>query len=432
MIKIERIASLLSSISRLNFKNKNLNLLFIFVIYFSAFMVPFILFKIHFSGPYKDYGDFMITVNFTNKLCEGKMYIPHSMLHYILCYTHKIIEFIGIKITMAQLMIFLSCLLVVLKVHLTYLLMKFLLRDYNYSKLFILLVSFLLSLIGCIPIPTIIGIIPNCYYLCYGSPNTLHNPTSFLVIPISLVSILLTLIFLEKTNHRKITVNAGLSLMLLLSVWAKPPFFITFFPSMIIWLIFHGKDNRLTLIRQFIIISLPAILLLIYQYYKLSFMNEFVGKTKFYPLSMFSTCLEGCGCEEIFCKKLPFKILLLAINFVVCIAFPLAVLLINYKNSINDKTLVLFWINLIIGFIIGHSFITEKWTGSGVFLWSYNYAQYYIFIFSGTNLLKSVKDNPKKFNLWEITILLILFLAHLISGIAYYVRCLLKETYSYY
>jgi uncharacterized membrane protein len=252
----------------------------------------------------------------------------------------------------------------------------------------------------------------NNLYLGQWSPNIWHSPTIFMVKPFVLliffiISISIVDKNLEINNFRKVL----LSFLLLISSIAKPSFVFSFIPAFVLYhILYHIRSYRYYIISLLII--LPCVLFLMWQYLntynvEISQTNDlqdkiiftFFGVTKLYTPNVF-------------------------ISLLLAICFPLSVVVIDFRNVLLNRILVLCWINTLIAYLQA-SFLAEKFKfDQAAFTFGYSIALFPLFIFSFIHFLNFSGNKSKNINnfLLKFIFVISIFCAHLVSGIYYYIK----------
>lgn len=344
---------------------------------------------------------------------HGDYYIPHSMLHYITYGIYKICNWISLNISLYDVMVLLETFLVALILYIIYRVLLYYLKD-KFNEIILLLISISLIFVTSIYIP----FFNKFMYFGQGSPNTWHNPTTFIIKPIAILCFWGLVTYIQKYQHlsnKKLPII--LSILFALSVWAKPSFAITFYPALLIFLIIYYRKNFKIYWNIFLIL-LPSIILLAIQYYHTY--SQSLASTNDMKDNIIFTFF---GVIRLW-TKVPFISLLLAI------AFPLSILVIDLKNVKKNQILILSWLNVIIAYL-EFAFLAEKYKfPQGAFGFGYNLALFLLFIFSFIHLLNYIKSNTQKKQQIYAAICLIIYSLHLYSGVLYYLRYFITKTYT--
>ena len=117
-------------------------------------------------------------------------------------------------------------------------------------------------------------------------------------------------------------------------------------------------------------------------------------------------------------------------KFFLSILFPLAVLIFNFRRVVRDNTLMLAWVGFMASvpqmYLLAES--GSRFT-QGNFLWGAQIMSLILFVASARFLWRE-KLAPGKFPKREKTIVLIIYAAHFLAGIAYYVSLMIMAGYS--
>jgi len=106
-------------------------------------------------------------------------------------------------------------------------------------------------------------------YRGQGSPTIWHNPTYIAVKPAALLAILLSVSIIKK-GKVKLFEGVALAIIIGFSIILKPTFFQVFFPSIVVFLIYHWIVNRdMQFIKNWFFIILPSLAFMLFQYFML-------------------------------------------------------------------------------------------------------------------------------------------------------------------
>lgn len=328
----------------------------------------------------------------------------YSITKIIYCFINK---YLGGKIGIA---VFLSLVSIT-----SIILTKVILKEYDKSSSEFLQWIYAILLNFCIAI--YVPLVHNMFYIGLQTGNLWHNSTYICMKPLGLLAIILYL-KLQKQYLQKIEIKYYIlfCLTLILVNAVKPSFIVTFAPAMLIYLIIdffknikdRSKIRNIIIFGCAVLISLP---ILIYQ-------NSV----------LFGTDSENkitIGCMSIL--KLYHKYPL--ISLIQSAAFPLFVLITNWKTIIKDRKYS-FILTINIFGLAEYLFLQE--TGERFryanFSWQYYFTLALAFIFSIiiiNNRKKEEKDNNK---IYYIVCYILLGL-HILSGIIYFTRLLMGYMY---
>lgn len=392
--------------------SKSVNAIIKIAFYLILATIVFILFYVqaHSSGFKTDTNSHVARIM---PIIKGEYYLPHSMLHYLTFGIYSLCYWLSIKISLLNVMILLETFLVVLIVEIIYKILKFYLEN-KYSEPILLLIAVSLIFITSIYAPFFNKLL----YLGQWSPNTWHNPTTFIIKPIAICCMFGIYLFIQEHKFTKNKIFIVLlSAIFTLSIWAKPSFAISFYPALFIFLlVFHAKKYKLYL--NIFLILLPSVIFLVIQYLRTYYVQienttdlkdniifTFFGVTRLYTSNIF-------------------------ISLILAIAFPLSILIMDFKNVRKNHILILAWLNIIIAYLQS-SFLAEKFKfNQAAFVFGYNLALFFLFIFSFIHFLDYIRVKSEKKEKIIGSILLIVFFLHLYSGVYYYFHFLLTKSYS--
>ncbi len=243
------------------------------------------------------------------------------------------------------------------------------------------------------------------FYLGYIGLAIYHNPTIRLLQPVALLSFLCALrVFTPFPNSWKVVLSS--MLLVILSALIKPNYLLCILPALgvvVVIRLFWRKpvDWRLLMAGFFV----PAVLILLLQLW-ITYLLPGNGNNSiaFSPLGVMG------GFSSYLLPK-----------FFLSILFPLAVLIFNFRRVIRDNTLVLAWVGFMVSVPqmyllaeLGNRF------GNGNFLWGAQVMLFILFVASARFLWRE-KLATCVFSGWEDKVVLIIYAAHFLAGIAYYV-----------
>ncbi len=252
------------------------------------------------------------------------------------------------------------------------------------------------------------------FYLGYIGISTYHNPTIRLLQPVALLTYFCAMrIFASKSNSWKVVLSS--IFLVVFSAAIKPNLLLCILPAiglMVVIYLFRTKpvDWRLLLVGFF----MPGILILLVQLWINYILpgNE-NGSIVFSPLGVMK------GYSGFLLPK-----------FFLSILFPLAVLIFNFRRIVRDNTLMLAWLGFIVG-VLQMYLLAESGNrfGNGNFLWGAQIMLFILFVASARFLWREnleIEKPPK----WEKTVIMIIYTAHLLAGIAYYVSLMILAGFS--
>jgi hypothetical protein len=255
-------------------------------------------------------------------------------------------------------------------------------------------------------------------YLGQWSANTWHNPTTLLVKPIALCSMVGVYFLISKNPiSEKIKFRIALSILFALGIWAKPSFAITFYPALALFMIlYYGKD--LKLLFTIFIVMFPAAILLVIQYVQ-TYYAELNSTTDLKDNIIFS----------------PFAVIHYFspnafVSFLLATLFPIAVFIADYANAKKNRLLILVWFNLFSAYFFVSMFAEKIKFTQANFAFGYNLALFFLFIFSFIHFINFIKSKKDFRSQLISSLLMLIFFLHLFSGVYSYFRFLLLKDYS--
>ena len=267
-------------------------------------------------------------------IIKGSYFLPHSMTHYLVYGAYYISNILSVNTSLTSIMILSETLLVVLMV---FMISQLLVQKFKhlYSRRTLLLISLSLIIVSSIHLP----LVSRYFYLGNWSPNTWHNPTTFLIKPIAFLCILGIYYFIKQQNHANKGVYViSLSTLFTLSVWAKPSFAITFYPALFIFtFIYYTRDFKLYI--KIFLILLPSLVLLFFQYYK-TYHTKINDTFDLKDNIVFT----NFGIIKLYTNNI-------LLSLISAIAFPISILIIDFKSVKNNQLLILSWFTLIISYL---------------------------------------------------------------------------------
>lgn len=271
--------------------------------------------------------------------------------------------------------------------------------------------SCLIALIASFVGPLYVPIFNDHYYLGQWSPNTWHNPTNIAVRPFAIIATALLISIIRTIWSKEQCVGKReyylLSIFMVMSCFAKPSYMqgmvMGFSLFIIVSLLFYRNNiNKNVIINycKLCLSFLPAFIALVLQVYLTNTTNN--------------TQTGGIG--------IGWGIVLhtytsnMVISFVLALAFPLMVFLMNIRKILNNIIGHLLLCYLLGAWLESAVFYFKGKIGFGDFCWAYMIAMYIIWL-SSLIYFFVYEDNMKK----KVVCWIILF-AHLISGILYWMQ----------
>ena len=259
----------------------------------------------------------------------------------------------------------------------------------------------------------------DAWYITTGiSPNVWHNPTTLLCRPFSLWVLIMTYKIIkaykeEKPFGKLLFWNAWAAFM---SVWAKPSFLMTFLLAFCVYLLLEimaakGKRKEQFLFSVKMGLSyVPAVCMVLWQYLFL-----FEGE---------KDVESGIAFRWILSASEIIKILVLSAGFVTAAAVLFSLL----KMKRNVWLFGAFWLTL---GLIFKAFIAE--TGEratdGNFDWMLIITLFFLFMLCAGELLLKERPALKRWEKLAVCLVSVLYGAHLVTGIAWFIRILTGTRY---
>jgi hypothetical protein len=250
-------------------------------------------------------------------------------------------------------------------------------------------------------------------YLGQGSPNVWHNPTTITAKPFSFLALALCPALF---NNRNKVITAfyliGISLLLILSAWAKPNFIMAFLPALTIYcLLFHR--NQIWHWVYYLFICTPLILILSYQY-----SEKFSGES-----SGTSIMISVLGQNIYNYTSNPFFSLFLLT------AFPLVTLIV-YPKILTNKMYVLTLLTFITA-VMQYFTLAEEGVRylHGNFGWGRQIVVPMLFVLSMKELLINAHLYRDVKNRMKQGLIASVFIAHLLSGLLYFNQLIFTDSF---
>lgn len=251
-------------------------------------------------------------------------------------------------------------------------------------------------------------------YLGTGSGNPWHNPTQIISRPFALATfILMVTSFNNEVAQRKSNNNNVLFLYLIVSlvgVWLKPTFYISFYPSIAIFVLINTLLGNVSYKYLFSLGACSLISLI-----PLYFISKSV-----YSVSSSSVVLTFGSVWYQYTDSIIISVLKSSL-------FPLYVVLLNVLSKKRMSVeLKLSAVNFIFGACV-FFFLAEtgERANAGNFGWTYLMSLFVFFVFSMRDFFESKFVSVRCY-----TIGILFFLLHLLSGLYYF--CKLTLGYSYF
>lgn len=253
-------------------------------------------------------------------------------------------------------------------------------------------------------------------YLGVGTPNVMHNPTLITVKPFAfLVLIIYSNLVLEDRFSRRMVALILCSVVSLLSVLAKPNFAFAAIFSMPLWLVFCLRNENIFNWRRFIILLYPILLMvgcLMYQYFSKYGMENSSSKVVF----------DFLGVASLRSSNVFISLLLLSLfPFLLIVFFP------KVLNSYMVLATCATYIIACLQFI----FLAESGPryNAGNFGWGRQILISFVFCVCLAEFLKLCRMSLNKIEKAKVTILAVIYIVHIISGVIYFNQLLKTDGY---
>jgi hypothetical protein len=273
-------------------------------------------------------------------------------------------------------------------------------RD-GYTDAELLFVTFLMMTVSSVFIP---GMVANMY-LGQGSPNIWHSATLLTVKPLAFLAVFI--LFNRPDDHKGVAHYAGIWVLIILSIFAKPSFIFMLLPAL--WVLSALKGRLID--RPFLIfllaLSAGSLLAVGLQYYSVYYGGSVYAEQRA------TVVTDLLGVWSRYTKSVPVSIIL-------GIAFPLSVVLASPRRVYENDSLLLCWLMTLCGVVMGATLAeTGPRYHHANFMWSYRLAQQLVFVYSMAEFLKW--DRRGVGSLRYAVVISALSL-HIVSGMIYTVR----------
>lgn len=266
-------------------------------------------------------------------------------------------------------------------------------------------------LIGFTMLPMLVGPIffftmPERTYLGYITGNVYHNPTVILLRPLAIAVFFLGFQQLYARPAWKPILLGGV--LLALATQAKPNFSLTFLPAIALFALFDLKRFRsINWWYIFVGLALPAAAILAEQYY-MTYTGSNGDSIIFAPFQAILQYVPNIGTELLF--------------ILLSILFPLAFTILYRQQLRKEKTILLAWLNFLVGLAIALLFTEVEEQHALNFWWGPMVGLYILFIETiGQSLKLGVFNFRNKDKLVIKLSLTGILLLHLVCGGIYYV-----------
>lgn len=353
--------------------------------------------------------DLKTHIRFAQKLLsyslEHKLYfIPHPLFHILLIAFHFIFGSWELS----------AILLLITIIALTYNLQIFFISKVLKTGFFnngSIGFSFILLIISSIFIPPLNNwLSPHYFSVMFsgsGTPNILHNPTYYLVrvfvLPLFYFGIKL-LGDTFKLNKREIIV---FTLLLSLSILAKPNFALSFIPAYVILFAlksFKEYKNFANIIKNlFLLLSIPVIIL---------FLQFFAA----YMAGPRESTVHICNfCVWLNWSKIP------ALSILLGIGFPLFMFSLNIRKNIKLFNYQLAWLNFFMSLFFAGFFYEDGYRLlAGNFFWGYDLSLYLLFFVSITDFIEILRAKEFRIIHFKIICASLILLLHIAGGLYHF------------
>lgn len=244
------------------------------------------------------------------------------------------------------------------------------------------------------------------YYLGTWSPNQWHNPTNNMVRPFAILSIILILDILESGDKPDWKKHVALSIMLFLSVLAKPSFIQGIAPALALYVIVETISMRRLALQKYLLLAATFLPAVCYMFVQIR-VNLYEDQTR-----------EGIGVE--FLRVQHRYVDNAGAALLAGIAFPLfvTVMAIAVKKGLAKNARVLLMVCYLVSTWCEMSFLYEKGghEGDANFAWGYMLGLFVAFVLASIEFLEMQYLDFKYENAVKKTGL-ILFSVHLLFGI---------------
>lgn len=343
--------------------------------------------------------DLQLHIQFAKEIGQGRLVVPHFLYHLVIlsisCISHLSL-YDSSCLTLA------CC--IVLSTIITERIVRHFLKD-RYSDYFLLFVSVSLTIVSAIYFP-FINKLP---YLGVWGPNPWHNPTFIAAKPfVLLIFYLYALEITKGTYFEKRFSLLRISILLMICALIKPNFILAFIPASIVFC-FCLPGRKISMLLKNSLSLLPVIAVLILQF--LLTYNHNVSDPSSLQFCFFDAWQHHS-------KSVPIAILQ-------AIAFPLAILAIQFPRFSKDKALFFSWVLFVISLLIFGLFCESghrKYHAN--FAWTYIFCLNILFVYSAIVFLRWVSETEKKNRLFRLKLFFcnMVFLLHFFSGIYYLVH----------
>ncbi len=265
---------------------------------------------------------------------------------------------------------------------------------------------YIISLALNIYMPLYVPIINKDMYLGTISFNLYHNPTYITMKPFAILSLFLFIQIREKILDKELDVFKYIlfALALFIATWFKPSFAFGFIPCVVLAVLVDFFRGKLKNINKFIFLGftfVPTALLMLWQRTQL-FNDDGVSEISIGIFKVWSLYVRH-----------PLAALVLSL------AFPIVVLIFNFKDLAKDKVYRFSWIFAVFNVLI-FAFLYESGPrmAHGNFGWGAHFAVGVLFILSIAKFIQKIK----KINIEKTVFGSLVLGMHLIAGLNYFLQ----------
>jgi hypothetical protein len=271
------------------------------------------------------------------------------------------------------------------------------------------IISLLISISLLIVTPIFIfTLFNNNLYRGYIGISTYHNPTINLLKTFAILVFLYTMNVFREKRIRGETVT--LVILIIFSTLTKPNYTIALLPAIAVFVVYRIIKKRFVKWKMLIFgIGIPSVIVLGWQYF-FYFGQDIQSNIIFSPFQVY--LLRGKGTLGILA------------NFILSIAFPLCVYVLDYHKARRNFSLNFSWLVFLFGSFYSY-FLAQggKELGAGNFFWSAQIALFILFLVSAKHFIDNNRNfissaSPKR--LINVVFTLSIFGLHLFCGIYFY------------
>jgi hypothetical protein len=251
-------------------------------------------------------------------------------------------------------------------------------------------------------------------YVGQESPNIWHNPQMLFLKPFALLFFFYYMEFIQNDGQLTKRGYFILSSLLMISVVIKPSFVFAFLPATGIYLLaFHTRE--LHLYRKTLLLSLPTLAVLCYQYYITYYLSA--GMSHYHDKIIFTYF----GVMKLYTPSVVVSTLLV-------LAFPLSVAIYYRRELAHNIYARMAWILTAVSFAQAAFLAEQEKFSQGAFGFGYIISLFILYIFSMQVYLSSRTKDSLISDLKQLVITII-FAAHTVSGVYYLAKLLRGASY---